>query len=66
MQQRKIIAISVDEDIEKLFRKGLLHYKEGRLEQAQDICQHILEKQQHAESLHILGMIAHQQRQYSL
>jgi len=51
-------------DIAELFRTGLQHYKEGRLEQAQDVCQHILEKQQHADSLHVLGMIAHQQREY--
>jgi len=57
---------SVDEDIAELFRKGSQHYKEGRLPQAQDICQRILQKQQHPSAILILGMIAHEQREFEV
>ncbi len=56
--------MSVDEGIAELFRKGLQHYKEGRLEQAQDFCQRIVQKQQYPDALIILGMIAHQQGEF--
>ena len=53
-------------DITALFRKGLYHYKEGRLQQAQDICLRILQKQHHPSAILILGMIAHQQSEFEL
>ena len=55
--------MSVDEDIAALSHMALQHFKEGRLQQAQDICQHILRKRQHPGAHLILGWIAHQQRQ---
>jgi len=53
-------------DIAALFRKGLQHYQEGRLQQAQNVCQSILRKQQHPSAIFILGMIAHQQREFDV
>jgi len=51
-------------DIAELFQKGLHHYQEGRLQQAQDICHSILKRQRHPTAMLILGMIAHQQSEY--
>ena len=61
MQQKNTDENSVNGDIAELFSKGLQHYKEGRLQQAQDFCQRIVQKQQFPDALLILGMIAHQQ-----
>ncbi len=66
MQKKKTFDDSVDEDIAELFRKGSEHYKEGRLPEAQDICQRILQKQQHPSAILILGMIAYQQREFEV
>ncbi len=53
-------------DTAELFRQGLRHYKEGRLQQAQDICQRIVHQRPHADALLILGMIAHQQSEFEV
>ena len=53
-------------EIAALFRKGLQHYKEDRLELAQDICQRILRKRQHTDTLLMSGMIAHQQSEFEV
>jgi len=53
-------------DVAEMFREGLQHYKEGRLRQAQDICQRIPQKRQHPDALLILGMIAHQKSEFEL
>ena len=66
MQQEKPFDNAIDKDSEELFRKGLHHYKEGRLQQAQDVCQRILRKRQHPDALLILGMIAHQQHEFDV
>ncbi len=66
MHQKSTKDSSADEDIAALFRKGLQHYREGRLQQAQNVCQHILRKQQYPDALLISGMIAHQQREFKL
>jgi len=50
-------------DSAALSHKALQHFNEGRLQQAQDICQCILQKQQHPGAILILGWIAHQQRE---
>ena len=52
------------EDLAALSRKALQHFKEGRLQQAKDVCQHILQQKRHAGALLILGWIAHQQREF--
>ena len=57
---------SVDDGIAELFRKGLQHYKKGRLQQAQDICQRIVQKQQYPDAVLLLGMIAHQQGEFKV
>ncbi len=57
---------SVDGGIAELFREGLQYYKEGRLQQAQDVCQRIVQKQQYPDALLILGMIAHQQSEFKV
>ena len=66
MQKKKTFDDSVDEELAELFRKGSEHYKEGRLPEAQDICQRILQKQQHPSAILILGMIAYQQREFEV
>jgi len=66
MQKKKTFDDSGDEDIAELFRMGSQHYKNGRLPQAQEICQRILQKQQHPSAILILGMIAHQQREFEV
>ncbi len=53
-------------EITALFRKGLNHYKEGRLQQAQDVCKRILRKQHHPSAIFILAMIAHQQSEFDV
>ncbi len=53
-------------DTAELFRQGLRHYKDGRLKQAQDICQRIVNRRPNADALLILGMIAHQQSEYEV
>jgi len=66
MQQTDSDESSVDEGTAELFQKGLQHYKEGRLQQAQDFCQRIVQKQQYPDALLILGMIAHQQGEFEV
>ena len=58
--------MSVNENIAGLFRNGLQHYKAGRLQHAQRVCQHILQQQQYLDALLLSGMIAHQQREFKL
>ncbi len=53
-------------DIAALFQEGLRLYKEGRLQQAQDICHSILKKQRHPAAMLILGMTAHQQSEFEV
>ncbi len=61
MQQNNTNDNSVDKDIAALSHMALQHFKEGHLQQAQDVCQRILRKQQHPDAILILGMIAHEQ-----
>src|SRR5690242_1748581 len=47
--------------IQKMFDEALRHHQAGRLEDAYGIYQHILSiDPQHADSLHLLGVIRHQ------
>jgi len=66
MQQTDTNDNSIDDGIAELFREGLQYYKEGRLQQAQDVCQRIVQKQQYPDALLILGMIAHQQGEFKV
>jgi len=66
MQQKNTSDNLVDEDSAALSRTALQHFKEGRLQPAEDICQRILRKQQHAGAILILGWIAHQQREFDV
>ncbi len=50
-------------DSAALSQKALQHFKEGRLQQAQDECLALLQNQQHPGAILILGWIAHQQRE---
>ena len=56
----------VDKDIAELFRKALQHYKKGHLQRAQDECLRLLQKRQHPDAILMLGMIAHQQREFDV
>ncbi len=66
MQQKITDDNSVIEDAEALSRVALQHFKEGRLEQAQDICQRILQEKQHSGAMLILAWIAHQKRDFDV
>jgi len=55
-----------DKDLAALSRKALQHFKAGRLQRAEDVCQHILQQKRHAGALLILGWIAHQQREFEV
>jgi predicted O-linked N-acetylglucosamine transferase (SPINDLY family) len=51
----------------KLFERGLLLHKQGNLFEAKKIYETIIEKEpQHFDSLHLLGVIAYQKRNYQL
>ncbi len=66
MQQKKTNDNSVNEDSAVLSRKALQYFKEGRLQQAEDVCQRMLRKQQYAGASLILGWIAHQQSRFDV
>ena len=66
MQQKNTNDNSLNEDSAALSRRALQHFKEGRLQQAQEVCQRILQKQQYAGAILILGWIAHQQREHEV
>ena len=66
MQQKKTNDTSVNEDSAVLSRKALQHFKEGRLQQAKDVCQRILRKESFAGANLILGWIAHQQSEFDV
>ena len=66
MQRKKANDNSADEDSAVLSRKALQHFKEGRLQQAEEVCQRILSKQQYAGANLILAWIAHQQRKFDV
>ena len=53
-------------DSAALSKKALQHFKEGRLQQAQDECLALLREQPHAGANLILGWIAHQQREFDV
>ena len=63
MRQKKSNDNSVNVDSAALSRKALQHFKEGRLQQAGDVCQHILQEHQYPGAILILGWIAHKQRE---
>ncbi len=66
MQQKNTSDNSVDSDIAALSYMALHHYKKGQLQQAKDACERILGKQQRADAILILGMIAHEQRDFEV
>ncbi len=66
MQQKNTNNNTVDEDLAALSLKALQHFKEGRLQQAQDECLRLLQKRQHPDAILILGWIAHQQREFEV
>jgi len=66
MQQQNSNDNCVDKNIASLSDMALQHYREGHLQQAQDVCQRILRKQQRPDAILILGKIAHEQRQFKV
>ncbi len=64
MQQKRALDNAIDKDIAAASHVALQHFKEGHLQQAQDVCQRILRKQQHPDAMLILGLIAHQQSEF--
>lgn len=53
---------ATDPDIASLAYLASHHYRSGRLQQAKEACQRILNEHEHAEAILMLGMIAHEQR----
>ncbi len=64
MQQSNSSDNAVGEDLAALSRQALQHFKDGRLQQAQDVCERILQKKKHSGALLILGWVAHQQHEF--
>ena len=53
-------SLSPSVDIEVKLQQAISFYQTGQLQQAEQICQQILrDNSQHAESLHLLGVIAY-------
>lgn len=52
------------DDIASLSYMAQQHYRNGRLQRARETCQRILEKEQHADAILLLGMIAHEQKDF--
>ncbi|MCY3821612.1 MAG: sulfotransferase [Gammaproteobacteria bacterium] len=55
---------SPDDDIASLSYMAQQHYRNGRLQRAREACQRILEKEQRADAILLLGMIAHEQKAF--
>lgn len=53
---------TTDAEIASLAYMASHHYRSGRLRHAKEACRRILDRQQHAEAILLLGMIAHEQR----
>ena len=66
MQQKNSSNNAAGENLAALSRQALQHFKEGRLQQAQDACHRILQKKQHSGALLILGWIAHQKHEFEV
>jgi len=66
MQQENSNDNSVDKDIAALSDMALQHYREGHLQEAQDVCHRILRKQQRPDAILILAKIAHEQREFKV
>ena len=55
---------SRDDEIASWSYMAQQHYRNGRLQQAKEECQRILAKEQRADAILMLGMIAHEQRDF--
>jgi len=66
MQQENSNDKSLDKDIAALSDMAVQHYQKGHLQQAQDVCQRILRKQQRPDAILILANIAHEQRNFDV
>ena len=66
MRQQNSKDNCVDKDIAVLSDKALQLYREGHLQQAQEVCKHILRKQQRPDAVLILGKIAHEQKEFKV
>ena len=63
-QQQSIDSV---DDIEGKLQQAISFYQVGQLQQAEQICQQILRDfPKHAETLHLLGIIAHQVGDYRI
>ncbi len=57
---------SVDTEVAGLTSMAMGHFRNGRLQQAKEVCQQILRKRQRPDVILILGMIAHEQKEFEL
>ena len=55
---------SPDDDIASLSYMAQQHYRNGRLQRARETCQRILEREQRPDAILLLGMIAHEQKDF--
>ena len=54
-------------DVDAKLQQAIPLYQAGQLQQAEQICQQILKDfPQHADALHLLGVIAHQVEEYQI
>jgi len=59
--------VKTSDDIRETIRTALVHYQEGRLEEARAACLTILETvPQDTDSLHLLGLIAYRHREFDI
>jgi len=66
MSQDKSNNYSDEKDAAMRFDLALQHYRDGRLQQAQDECLRILDNHQRPDAILILAKIAHEQRDFDV
>ena len=60
-------SFSTSMDVDAKLQQAIPLYQAGQLQQAEQICQQILKDfPQHADALHLLGVIAHQVGDYRI
>ena len=63
----KTSAVGASADVERIFTEALSHHQEGRIQEAERRYQQVLAKDpRHADSLHLLGVIASQSGRHDL
>lgn len=66
MQHKNSSDNTADKESDALFNTALQHYQQGRLPQAEDLCQRILGQQQRPDAILILANIAQEQKRFEV